>query len=134
MHLRQHTRSLAFGITGAVVAPALGILIYGIFSIGFWLSSLDALIGLWLLLGTALVFSLVGVLALGLPLVLWLRSSGWLTTLWVVAGSVAAGSYLSGALELGIVLGTPSAAATTSWLGHRARAAFRHRLLPRGRA
>ena len=88
----QHRRHLTLGLLGAVLAPALALLISSVVSATFWPASLDDWRGLGVLFTTTLAFSALGVLAFGLPLVLWLRAYQWLGWVTVLCSAAAVGA------------------------------------------
>jgi hypothetical protein len=99
----QHRRSIWLGSLAAALAPRLCVLVPELFrlsdrgSIGYLLSNSV------IFLTVAVSVSLVAMLCIGLPYVLWLRSRGSLNAITVCIGSVVSGvavfSLLTGALS-----------------------------------
>jgi len=87
----QHSRPLVAGLVGATLAPAIGVLAYSMAAAQALPSSANDWWGVSLLLLIVGVFSLAGVLVLGLPYVLWLRGRVWLSWLNVIVGAAVAG-------------------------------------------
>ena len=84
-------RNLAVGTVAASVAPALMIIIYGLFAATSLPRTADDWFGVGLMFGIIAGFSLAGFVLLGLPYVLWLRRRGWLSRPAVLAGSAPTG-------------------------------------------
>jgi hypothetical protein len=91
MKHHAHRRPLIVGFLGAALAPALGMVAYGLIAASSDPASADDWMGSGLLFVLTLGFSLVGVVLFALPYVLWARRLGWLSWPTVLVGSAVAG-------------------------------------------
>jgi hypothetical protein len=98
----QHKRSLWLGSLAAAIAPPICILVPEMFrlsgrgSFGYLLSNSVVFLAI------AIPVSLVAVICLGLPYVLWLRSRSWLDAIAICAGATVIGAAVFSLLVWGV--------------------------------
>ncbi len=91
MQSPQHRRPLWLGVLAASLAPAISMILVGLVSASRFPSLTKMLRTIGTVFALTTPVALAGILVLGLPLVLWLRSRNALNAAYVCIGAIAIG-------------------------------------------